>query len=139
MVTLNTMINLIKNKCNEIPNVGTVILNDIYELNSIQNVEYSTFVITQQKHLFDVNTRMMHYNFIIFYVDRLTEDKEDEIDVQSMGVQLLKYLVEDIDETTIVGVQSNYTFTTFTERFQSLCAGAYVEVSFDISEDCNDL
>lgn len=139
MITLNTIIHLIKDKCKEIPNVGTIVLNDIYELNALQNVEYSTFCITQQKHSFDINTRMMHYNFIIFYVDRLTEDKKDEIDVQSMGVQLLKYLVEDIEETTMIGIPSNYMFTTFTEKFQSLCAGAYVEVTFEVPEDCDEL
>lgn len=139
MITLNTLIHYVKDKCKEIPNVGCVLLNDVYELNALQNVQYSTFVITQQQHYFDTNTNMMCYKFVIFYVDRLTESKNNELDVQSMGVQLLHYLVQDILETSQIGVDGNYTFTTFTEKFDSLCAGAFCEVTFIVSDDCNDL
>lgn len=136
MITLNTIIHTIVHKAKELPNIGTVVLNDIYELNSMQNVEYSVFGITQNQHYYDTQNQIMYYSFNLFYADRLTENKQDEIDAQSLGIQLLHYLVQELEETTQLIVVNNYTFNTFQEKFQSLTAGAYVNVTFGVPDDC---
>lgn len=77
----------------------------------------------------------MIYNFNIFYVDRLLEDKSNQLDIQSAAIDSLREVVMNVSNDFIECKSA--TFTTFNERFNDSCAGAYVSVSFVVDMlDC---
>lgn len=133
---LYSVIEGIKRICYTIPNVHTVIVGDVYDLNQLQDIEYSAMVITEQTHQYNNEDEYDVYGLNIFYVDRETSDKSNILDVHSHGIDALKEVVKYIEE--IGGYITNqYTINTFEERFDSVCAGAYATINVRFqSEDC---
>ncbi len=110
-----------------LPNMGRICDGDIYELNHYQNVKYPAFCATQLQHSEAGDWR--YYQFNLFYVDRLTSNHGNAREIQSEAVDALSTIVRNI---TKYGVELNGSvlYDTFTERFDSECAGAYATVTF---------
>lgn len=119
----------VKLLCEQVPNVHTFVCNNITELNAMQNVKYSAMVLTQSQHTQTDEYR--NYNFWLFYVDRLTDDKSNEIDIQTAAVEALSSVLQSLSES-VYGDISNITYNTFTQKFESLCAGAYATFSVQL-------
>lgn len=136
-MTLRETTDILKEFCANEPNVGYVGVGDVYELNANQDVRYPAMVITQQTHTMVIDEEWYRFHFILFYIDRLTEDKSNENQVQSIAISVLKNLVNNLEEMGVFA-QYDYTFNTFTERFESLCAGAYCDIQLNVPvEDCD--
>lgn len=136
-MTLRETTDILKEFCANEPNVGFVGVGDVYELNANQDVRYPAMVITQQTHTMVIDEEWYRFHFILFYIDRLTEDKSNENQVQSIAISVLKNLVTNLEGMGIFA-QYDYTFNTFTERFESLCAGAYCDIQLNVPiEDCD--
>lgn len=134
MISLYKIVDNLKNIINKIPNVGTIIVNDIYELNTMQNVKYPAYAITQQDHIQNISDETITFHFIIFYADRLTSNGSNKLLIQSTAINNLKKIVDTMDESgATIDIA---TYTTFKEKFNDVCAGAYVDVSF--TYDAND-
>lgn len=117
------------------PQVKQCVGGDIYNLNDDPSVMYSAFARTQGRHRSDLLMGETTYYFTLFYVDRLTEDKSNEEEVQSVGVQVLQnILLRLIDKG--IGVQ-NAEFQPFTQRFADECAGMYCVVGLTVTNDTN--
>ena len=69
------------------PNVGTVVRNDIFRLNASPGVRYGVFAWLQNEHSTNAETGIITYNFTFFYVDRLTARKDNELAIQSQGIE----------------------------------------------------
>lgn len=134
MMNLYKTVELIKKIISKIPNAGTIFDNDIYQLNQIQNVKYPSYCITQQTHTQNLNDEKMAFHFYIFYVDRLTDDDSNRLEIQSTAINCLKKVVDTLEENG--SWIENATYTTFNERFNDRCSGAYVE--FSVVYDAND-
>ena len=75
-MTLATIIETLKMIALKHPNVNSAYEGNIYEiLNANPNNKYASVVITQQSHTTD--EVYDHYGFVIFYVDRLVDDMEE--------------------------------------------------------------
>lgn len=136
-MTLRETTDIIKEFCANEPNVGFVDVGDVYELNAQQNIQYPSMVITQQTHSVVVDKEWYRFHFVIFYVDRLTEDKSNENQVQSTAITVLEDIIKNIEQMGIFS-QYDYTYNTFTEKFESLCAGAYVDIQLNVPiADCD--
>ena len=136
-MTLRETTDILKEFCANEPNVGYVGVGDVYELNANQDVRYPAMVITQQTHSLIIDEEWYRFHFVLFYIDRLTEDKSNENQVQSIAISVLKNLVNNLEEMGIF-TSYDYTFNTFTERFESLCAGAYCDIQLNVPvEDCD--
>ena len=72
----------------------------------------------------------------IFYVDRLTDDKANKIDVHANAIIFINSLLKALDDEYII---SDYEIYNFNERFNDVCAGAYVScrIQMPLSE-CYD-
>ena len=131
-MTLQEIINIIKEIGSIQPNVNSTTEGSIYEvLNNNPSINYANFHITQNKHQIE-NENFIIYNFIFFYVDRLTADKSNKVSIQSIGIEVLNNIIrtlrnkfEDIDIT-------NTDFQPFTERFSDNCAGVYSNISIAV-------
>ena len=133
-----TLYKLVQDVCNlgkAQPNVNFVTQGDIYQLNHNQDVDYPAFVVTQGTHT-GSDYDEEQFTLTLFAVDRLVSDKSNEIDVQSWANSVLLSVIKNIGDFFIGTVQSGFKIQTFTEKFDSLCAGAYVTLAINV--DIND-
>jgi len=116
------------------PVVRTIMLNDVYRLNSLPNIEYGVVCIEAQDfNIQETYGDMLMGNFRLIYVDRLDYSKSNMIDVQSTGIDVLHNIIRQVDED-IVEVQDQ-TYRPFTQKFKDECAGAYLNVKLGIAEN----
>lgn len=113
--------------------VRTVIENDIFKLNDLPNVKYSVFAFTQGQHTSTTDGPFTTYRFTLFYVDRLNEDRSNQVQIQSTGERTLRNILlilagQDIES-------SQYTIQPFNQRFADECAGVYCEVALSVPND----
>lgn len=115
-------------------NMGSFFYGDIYNINHLQEVKYPAVIVTNSTHT--SKSDYITYNFNIFYVDRLTADKSNKLDVQSMATISLNNALQVLDEGYIVN--DNWEIHTFEEKFNDVCAGAYINVGIQCPiELCN--
>lgn len=132
------------------PSVKMVVPNDIFRLNATPSAEYAVFGWTQGQHTIGMDDSYATYSFTFFYVDRLTEDKGNQLEIQSVGITVLDNIIRMAVQVG-VEVSGDYTFTTFNQRFVDECAGVYCNVAlrvpldsvcedsyFDFNDDFND-
>ena len=113
------------------PSVNMIVQNDIFRLNACSNARYGVFGWTQGIHSTCVDSNTISYQFTFFYVDRLTEDRSNQIEVQSVGIETLDNIIRDMDAKGL-HVDSNYTMQTFNQRFLDECAGVFCNVSISV-------
>lgn len=125
-MTLLETIKILEHIASQQPNInGIVESGDIYDLNKDEYQQlYSAFCITQNTHT--IGTEFNVYSFTLYYVDRLTLDKSNKLEIQSSGVEFFSNLLKTINEDwSGLNVETG-DITTFTERFTAECAGAYM-------------
>lgn len=111
-------------------NINTVVKSgNIYDLNTLGNVEYGAFCMTQQQHTETDGWRT--YNFYLFVVDRLLADGTNKIAVQSNAIEVLSNIVRTLKNNDEFELTGTINYQTFTQRFASECAGAYCSISID--------
>ena len=135
---LKNLLNDIKNISSKQPNIGLVHIGDVYELNENQQVEYPAIVITSQYNTLSIKSKQLNSTINIFAVERLTEDKSNEIDVKDWAISVLYTIVKELSKKYIINDQ--LTCNVFTERFGSVCAGAYITLQITTGvNECNRL
>ena len=113
------------------PNVNQILRDDIYDLNTLQDIKYSVFCSTQQQHQEEGD--FMTYNFVFFYVDRLMSDRSNQTEIQSTGIAVLSNILHRLEDYD-VEVKS-HSYQVFHQRFNDECAGVYVTVGLTIPTD----
>ena len=113
------------------PSVNMIVRNDVFRLNTVADAKYGVFAWTQREHTVgeDLNT----YSFVFFYVDRLTEDKGNELEVQSVGIQTLDNIVRTLREGGI-WAEDTWTAQTFNQRFLDECAGVWATIRLQVPQ-----
>lgn len=129
-MTLKEIIANIEGVAGKQPNINTIVRSgDIYDLNSENNIRYSAFCATQQQHT-EIGD-FMNYAFYLYYVDRLTSDGSNKVDIQSHGISTLSNIIRTLknnDEYEIGDV----VYQPFTQRFESDCAGVYATITISV-------
>lgn len=122
------------------PNICEIIKSgNVYDLNSEREAKFGVFCVSQGTHSFDAENGITSFNLVLYYIDRLKDNEDNKIQVQSTGVETLKNILLTLQKNKEVEIDA-CDFTTFTESFHQLCAGAYAAVrinSFD--EGCVEL
>lgn len=113
------------------PSVNMIVRNDIFRLNEKSDARYGVFGWTQGIHSSSLDSAMFNYQFTFFYVDRLTEDKSNQVDVQSVGIETLDNIIHELDSRGMF-VENNYTMQTFNQRFLDECAGVFCNVTISV-------
>lgn len=115
------------------PAVSAIVRNDVYRLNAWPAAKYGTFAWLQNEHTSDQDDDFLHFNFTFFYVDRLTENKGNEVEIQSTGIEVLGNILRELDALNIF--PGAHTFRSFNERFSDECAGVFCNVTLDVLKD----
>lgn len=129
-MTLLGCIRAIEAAALEQPTVKTVVRNDVFRLNSKPDVKYGVFAWTQGTHYESLAGDTTRYGLTLFYVDRLTSDKRNQLEVQSTGILTLGNIIRRVAESGIEAEEWQYQ--TFNQRFTDECAGAFATVTFAV-------
>lgn len=117
------------------PNVNDYIKSgNIYDLSENRNSNFSVFCVTQGTHSYDFENGYNTFNFILYYVDRLTSDGNNKIEIQSTAIETLKNIIRTYSKETDVDI-ATADFEVFTESFAQLCAGAYTTISVIVDDN----
>jgi hypothetical protein len=118
------------------PNVRTIVRNDVFRLNAQPDVRYGVVAWLQGEHATSADSQLVKYQFTLFYVDRLTEDKGNEVQIQSVGIETLENILRTLQDVGLFPA-ADYYFRTFNQRFNDECAGAFCTVRLETTK--NDL
>lgn len=127
-MTLFEIINKLKDIAINKPNINYVGDGDVYTLNSLPNLDYSVFFITQNEHSIDGDT--ITYNLNLFYIDRIADSEDNVLNIQSDGILQLTNIINNLVFSEDVDVDGEINFVPFIQRFADNCAGVYCSVSF---------
>ena len=105
------------------PNIHSCV-GEFLDLNS-PDAKYSAIILQQRTHRRDND--FMTYSFYLAYTDRLTEDKSNEVEVQSTAIQVIDSIFYSLENHNLDVSMGAYN--TFTQRFLAEAAGAYVELN----------
>jgi hypothetical protein len=128
-MTLYELVRKIERIASAQPTVNMIVENDIDKLNSVADAQYGIFAFVQGQHSSRANSDWVTYSLTLYYVDRLTEDGSNLLEVQSVGVQTLDNIVKDLAQSESQVVVENYSFQPFLHSFADNCAGVYMTVS----------
>lgn len=129
-MTLVETIRLVERIASGQPAVNMIVKNDIFRLNAAPDARYGVFAWTQGEHSAGADDALMTFSFTFFYVDRLTADRHNEAEVQSVGITTLTNILRTLaDDGVVVG---DYAFSTFNQRFLDECAGVYTTVTLGV-------
>lgn len=133
-MNLYNLTNLIKDICKSQPNVAQVEVGDVYAINHKQDIEYPAMVVTQQTSFVDNINKATTYNFTIFYIDLLDSSESNLLDVQSIATVAINDVLEGIEGAGLL-LADTYEAHTFKERFNDVCAGAFVNVGIIVGNE----
>lgn len=113
-----------------LPYVHATNLGDIYEyLNGKPNVKYASVNIDINNSV--RNDGLISYSVYLYYVDRLTEDKSNWMEVKTTAEQVLNSIINYAAEK-IGDVNDGWTINYFEQQFADYCAGGYVQFNLEV-------
>ena len=115
------------------PTIHSIVRNDVFRLNALPDARYSVFAWLQGEHRTELASDLLSFSFTFFYVDRLTFDKSNEVEIQSVGIETLENILRVLETYGIVA--GDHTFRTFNQRFSDECAGVYCTLSLEVPKD----
>lgn len=130
-MTLTQLIHTIEAVAGGQPTVRSIVRNDIFRLNSLADARYGVFGWTQGQHASEIASSLITYRFTFFYIDRLTADQGNQIEIQSVGIQVLDNIIRLLEQNGVFP-SSEWTYTTFNQRFLDECAGVFASVAFEV-------
>jgi hypothetical protein len=130
-MTLVDLIKTLELVASHQPSVKMVVENDIFRLNNKADARYGVFAFVQGLHSTSVGSSVMSYAFTLYYVDRLKNDRSNQIEIQSVGIQTLDNIIRQLDDLGIY-TETSYSFHVFNQRFLDECAGVFCNVTLQV-------
>ena len=130
-MTLSELIKTLEIIASNQPSIKMVVENDVFRLNNKADARYGVFAFVQGQHSTSIDSSVITYAFTLFYVDRLKNDRSNQIEIQSVGIQTLDNIIRALDDLGIYSEQT-YTFQVFNQRFLDECAGVFCQVSLSV-------
>lgn len=127
-MTLLEICDALKNIAITQPNINYTGSGDIYSLNSLPNINYGVFFITQSNHTVSEDTT--NYNLTLYFIDRLFQDDSNTVAIQSTGIQVLTNIINKFNYSySDIDIEYDLNMTTFLHKFSDKCAGVFCNVS----------
>ena len=113
------------------PNIRFVGAKDIYELNSLPNIDYDVFYITPNQHILTEDTII--YSLNLYFISRWDESEENQIDIHSRGIFKLSNILNRFnDRFPDVAIRYNGTYQLFYQKFKDVCAGVFLTIQIEL-------
>ena len=134
-MTLREVYDYLERIARQVPDIKTIIENDITRLNQEREARDSVFGITQNQH--SSSEGWMSFSLNIFFIDRLVNSQDNEVEIQSHAIEVLRAILIRVKEELEL---EDVRYDTFMDRFQDTCAGARATVTIRTPEgDCIDI
>lgn len=121
-MTLYDLIRAIERIAAEQPSVNMIVENDMFKLENEPSAKYGVFGFRQVEHTASIDSAMVQYGFEFYYADRLTDDRSNQVEVQSVGLQTLDNIVRRLAEEEDVVIEE-CRYTPFRQKFVDVCSG----------------
>lgn len=128
-MTLRDTVHIFEVAAKAQPAVLTVVPEDIFTLNALKDVRYGVFGWEQRRHTV-TSGNMATYRFTWYYVDRLTDGGDNEVDIIAAGHRVLANMLRVLAAQGIF--VDMWEVTPFLQRFADQCAGVSAEVAFTV-------
>lgn len=112
------------------PFVGSAAYGDVYEIWNTKDVRYGAVCVGYES--FTITEPMMQVSAIIYYGDRLTNDRTNETECYDDGVHVLTSILNELGEDVDVSVP---VFNLFEQKFADELAGVYARVTISFPYD----
>lgn len=129
-MTYKDIITLITEISLNTQNVNTVIVHDIYELNSRQDIKFGCIAIVDKQHQIDLQTST--YNFDLIYIDRkyTLEENDNRLDVYNDGIITLNRVMNEFDDIAEdVDLSRPFNTQMLEQRFNDECYCVLMSIS----------
>ena len=93
-MTLLDVIRKIEGVAARQPSISMIVRNDVFRISEAPDRKYGIFAWLQGDHTQPADSPLVNYAFTFFYVDRLREDRKNELEVQSVGISTLGNILE---------------------------------------------
>ena len=133
-MTLLELIKTIEVIASHQPSIKMVVENDVFRLNKKSDARYGVFAFVQGQHTTSIESSLIRYTFTFFYVDRLKNDRSNQIEIQSVGIQTLDNIIRRLDDIGVYA-EMEYSFQVFNQRFLDECAGVFCNVTLSVPLD----
>lgn len=130
-MTLLETIRLIEGVALRQPAVQSIVRQDVGRLNDLPDARYGCFAWQQGAHIEGADSDIARYSFVLFYVDRLTGNRSNEEEAQSVAGEVLGGILRWINDETDIAVHE-WSLHPFRYRFKDECAGGWVEVVLEV-------
>lgn len=131
-MNLTELNNFIKTLSLAYPTVRNYGEGDVYEALNSGNNEYPTIFLTISE--ISTNEDITNITATLFYIDRLLDDNSNRLNIQTVGTNALKAILEKATEWSRINLET-ITYTPFTEKFADLCAGVFAQFSIQINDE----
>lgn len=108
--------------------------SSIYQINDLTVVDYP-ILYTTPAGTHNVTPNYTSYELTLYYIDRLLEDNSNDVNIHSVGVEVLKNIINKIKAVEdVVEVEDEYDIILFTdtEKMKDRCSGAYATIKVSV-------
>lgn len=126
---------LIKRLCNAHPLVNDF-MTSVYRLNDTDDVNYPAIALTINSATPQQNT--IDFNINLLYADRLTDNRDNDISIQSTGIGILLEMLNVIEENANVVIPTGNQILPFMEQFADNTAGVFTSVTLTVPNYIGD-
>lgn len=100
---------------------------EFFNINNLKNIKYPLIWIDINNT--ESNLKDFIFNIRLYYIDRLLDDKSNELDIQMDSVYVLNDILTTISNTYTT--YTNFNITHFNQQFNDMCAGGYVDIRIE--------
>ena len=91
-MTYKELINTIEKVASQQPNIRTIVPFSPYDVNNSKETVYSVF--SWSPNAFTESNEFINYSLNLFYIDRLSADSSNKLQIQSIGIKVLKNILD---------------------------------------------
>ena len=139
-MNLYKIINDIKSTCMSHRDVQDFHYGDIYDYENTKSLKYINTNFTLQSISSGLESDTKTINGVLFCVDRLTDNGDNKLIVQSRCTDILESILNRLTENYSGWSLENTVYEVFSTKFADLCAGCFCTFSLSVDEDsvCSD-
>ena len=127
-MNISELINIIKDIAVQQMQVHSSFDGDVYENWDSKEIKYGSVNVALQSITYDGN--LCTYSLILYYGDRLLQDKKNVNLIYSDGVVALQSIINTLEAEYGVDIPQSVIYTPFEQKFADYLAGVYA--TFDV-------
>lgn len=125
-MNVNELIHKIKEVALSQQTVNSVYDGDVYTSWNSAEVKYASVNIGIQD--ISNNGNFTTYNVVLYYGDRLLQDKSNVNSIYTDGTNTLQSIINILNTIDMVDIQEPVTYTLFEQKFMDYLAGVYCQI-----------